>query len=237
MLQGRGKLNLSHTQGAERKRGQELNVIARSLTFARGALLSYGPRALRRKVWDKEYRENKWHFADNTAGDCVYDHLERFACGGMILDLGCGSGNTANEMADSTYSSYTGVDISEEALTMARRRSQENGRGSKNSFACSDFMAYEPAGKFDVILFRESMYHVPLSKITVILGKYAQYLKEDGVFIVRLFAGSRETSKSKYRPTAMLEIMANNFDALEKRQYAEPGSPTVIVFRPRRTAN
>lgn len=214
-----------------------MNFIERSLTFARGALLSYGPRVLKRHVWDKEYRENKWHFADNTRGDCVYAFLERYARGGRILDLGCGSGNTANEMADSAYSCYTGVDISEEALAKARKRSKENSRENKNRFACSDFLAYEPADQFDVILFRESMYHVPLSKVTVLLDKYAKYLTEEGVFIVRLFAGSRETSKSKYRPTAMLRIIAENFDVVEKRQYAEPGSPAVIVFRPRRIAN
>jgi 2-polyprenyl-3-methyl-5-hydroxy-6-metoxy-1,4-benzoquinol methylase len=222
-------------QAAKGTRGRDLNIVKRGLTFARGALLSYGPEALRRRVWDKEYRENKWHFADNTAGDCVYAHLERFARGGNILDLGCGSGNTANEMADSAYSRYTGVDISEEALAKARRRSEANGRATKNSFACSDFASYIPPDRYDVILFRESMYHVPLSKITALLDKYAKYLKDDGVFIVRLFAGSRETSKSKYRPTAMLEIMANEYDVLERRQYAEQGSPTVIVFRPRQS--
>jgi 2-polyprenyl-3-methyl-5-hydroxy-6-metoxy-1,4-benzoquinol methylase len=218
---------------SKRKREQELNIIERSLTFARGAILSFGPQALKRHVWDKEYRENKWHFADDTKGDCVYAPLERHARGGTILDLGCGSGNTANEMAESAYSSYTGVDISEEALAKARRRSKENGREGKNSFACSDFLAYEPAGQFNVILFRESMYHVPLNKVTVLLDKYAQCLKEDGVFIVRLFAANRETSKIKHRPTAMFAIIAENFDVIERRQYAESGSPTVIVFRPR----
>ncbi len=214
-----------------------MNIVKRSLIFARGALLSYGPQALKRRVWDKEYRENKWHFADNTTGDCVYAHLERYARGGTILDLGCGSGNTANELANSAYTSYMGIDISEAALEKARRRSLENGRESKNRFGCSDFLAYEPECKFDVVLFRESMYHVPLSKVTALLEKYSKYLNEDGVFIVRLFAASRETSKSKYRPTAMLQIMEKNFDVVEKRQYAEPGSPTVIVFRPHRVAN
>jgi hypothetical protein len=81
------------------------------------------------------------------------------------------------------------------------------------------------------------MYHVPLSKITAIIEKYAKYLKADGVFIVRLFAASRETLKTKYRPSAMLQILAENFDVVEKRQYAEPGNPTVIVFRPWRAAD
>ena len=211
-------------------------IVERTARFVRGFLLSYGPSNIKKHFWDKEYSEEKWSFAYNTVGDCVYAHLERYSENATILDIGCGSGNTATEMADK-YRSYLGVDISEAALAKARRRSQECGRGEKNSFECGDFLTYVPTGKYDVILFRESMYHVPLSKITAIIEKYAKYLKADGVFIVRLFAASRETLKTKYRPSAMLQILAENFDVVEKRQYAEPGNPTVIVFRPWRAAD
>lgn len=210
-----------------------MQIIDRSVRFMRGVLLSYGPESMKRRVWDAEYTKNKWHFADNTSGDCVYVHLEKFSRGGDILDLGCGSGNTATEMANDAYKTYIGVDISEAALAKAAERSKECGREFKNSFACSDFLGYQPSGKFDVILFRESLYHVPLGKVKVVLDKYAPYLKSDGVLIVRLFAGSRENLKSKYRPTAMLSIVESEFDVIEKRQYTDPGLPTVIVFRPK----
>jgi len=210
-----------------------MHIVDRSLRFLRGALLSYGPEALRRRVWDKEYLSEKWSFAYDTVGDCVYSHLEKFAKKGSILDLGCGSGNTSTEMADNAYSHYIGVDIAEAALEKARSRSQSCGRQNKNRYVCSDFFSFQSTEKFDVILFRESMYHVPLGKIKVLLDKYAQYLKEDGVFIVRLFSADIETSQSKYRPTAMIEIMEREFEVLEKQRYETPGRPTVIVFRPR----
>jgi 2-polyprenyl-3-methyl-5-hydroxy-6-metoxy-1,4-benzoquinol methylase len=211
-----------------------LYIVSRILTFVRGGLLTYGPRVIKRRVWDKEYRDNKWHFADNTMGDCVYPHLEKHARNGSILDMGCGSGNTATELAESAYHSYVGVDISEAALAKAIKRTKESGRQDKNSFACSDFLAYQPAGQFDVVLFRESMYHVPLGKIKDVLDRYSAYLKEGGVIIVRLFAGSRETSKSKYRPNAMLAIMEAEFDVVERSQYPVAGLPTVIVLRSKR---
>lgn len=210
-------------------------VISRTAQFLRGALLSYGPRSLRRKVWDKEYRAEKWSFAYNTSGDCVYPHLEKYARGGRILDLGSGSGNTSTEMANSAYRSYVGVDISEAALEKARARSIASGRHGKNTFVCSDFFAFQPTGTFDVILFRESIYHVPLGKIKAILDKYSQYLNPEGVFIVRLFTSSRESLKSKYRPNAMIHIMESEFEVLEKRQYPDSGHPTVLVFRPKLT--
>jgi len=208
-------------------------IVERSLRFVRGFLLSYGPSNLKKRVWDKEYADNKWHFADNTANDCVYSHLEKFAHGGSILDLGCGSGNTCCEMKAEAYSSYTGVDISQEALMKAAKRSELNGRAAKHSFACSDFLSFQPTGNYDVVLFRESMYHIPISQIKPLLDKYAQYLKDDGVFIVRLFVSDLQTHEPKHRPRKMIETIEANFDVIEKGEYPQVDAE-VIVFRPKK---
>jgi hypothetical protein len=77
------------------------------------------------------------------------------------------------------------------------------------------------------------MYHVPLGKVKATLEHYAPYLKKGGVFIVRLFASNFE-NQDKYRPNAMLAIMEQEFELVEKRQYTVPGKPTVIIFRPKR---
>jgi len=210
-------------------------IVDRTARFVRGFLLSYGPSNIKRRFWDKEYSEEKWAFAYNTVGDCVYDHLERHTRNGSILDIGCGSGNTATELDANVYQSYLGVDISEAALAKARRRSEECGRRDKNHFVCGDFLTYTPTGKYDVILFRESMYHVPLGRVKATLERYSAYLNDGGVFIVRLFtsSGDNADSKDKYRPTAMLGIMEAEFDVVEKCRYEVPGRPTVIVLRPK----
>jgi SAM-dependent methyltransferase len=151
--------------------------------------------------------------------------------------MGCGSGNTANEMAETSYQSYLGVDISEEALAKAAKRSKENGRQDRNRFECADIMHYVPTGQFNVILFRESMYHVPINKIKATLDRYAAFLKDNGVLIVRLFASNRAVAQSedKPRPAAMLRLMESEFDVVERGQYdAIPGRPTVLVLRPRK---
>jgi SAM-dependent methyltransferase len=207
-------------------------IVDRSLRFVRGFLLSYGPSNLKRRFWDKEYSEDKWNFADHTPGDCVYQYLERWAADKSILDMGCGSGNTATEMAPG-YRSYIGVDISQAALDKAAKRSQECGRGEKNQFVCSDFLSFVPPYPFDVILFRESLYHVPLGKVKPTLDRYSMFLKDGGVLIVRLFAGDRQTNDVKARPTAMLNLIEKEFEVLESRQYQQKGLPTVIIFRPK----
>ena len=74
-------------------------IVDRTARFVRGFLLSYGPSNIKKRFWDKEYSEEKWSFAYNTVGDCVYNHLEKHTKNATILDIGCGSGNTATEMA------------------------------------------------------------------------------------------------------------------------------------------
>ena len=209
-------------------------IVRRTLTFVRGVLVVYGPSSIKKLLWDKEFSGSKWNFIDNTVGDCVYPHLEKYAQNGSILDLGCGPGNTANELAPNVYRSYIGVDISEAALAKAVKRTQENGRADKNSFARADFLGYTPTQEFDVILFRESMYHVPYGQVLKILEKYSKYLKKSGVFIVRLYAGDSRPGKIKRRVKRKLDLIKREYDIVESCQYDTRGLPTVLVFRPRR---
>ena len=208
-------------------------IVQRALTFTRGFLLSYGPTRMKKTVWNQEFLGDKWNFIDDTTGDCVYLHLETHARGGDILDIGCGPGNTANELSADAYRTYIGVDISESALAKGVRRTNESGRADKNSFVCSDFLNYTPTRDFDVVLFRESMYHVPYGQVRKLLDKYARHLKNNGVFIVRLYLGDKETGKIKFRVKRKIDLIWRKFDIVEMRQYDRPGRPTVLVFRPR----
>jgi SAM-dependent methyltransferase len=202
-------------------------------TFARGLVKRYGPSSIKRRLWDQEFNGEHWDFIDDTKGDCIYPYLQKYAKGGNILDLGCGPGNTANELDSPSYSSYVGVDISEAALIKALNRTVDNGRKEKNLFLREDFVNYTPTQKFDLILFRESLYHVPLRKLKEMLARYSNFLKPGGVFVVRIKTG--RDGRTTHRPKATIEIIENNFNVLEMRQHSVPDEligPTVIVFRP-----
>lgn len=208
-------------------------IVERTIRFARGFIVSYGPTSIKKRIWDKEFSGPKWDFIDNTVGDCVYPYLDKYAKNGSILDLGCGPGNTANELNADVYQSYTGVDISEAALAKAVKRTQENGRTGKNTFVNSDFLGYQPTQDFNIILFRESLYHVPYGQVLPILKKFSKHLKSDGVFIVRLYAGDHRPGVIKTRVTAKLDLIRREFAVIESRQFDLPAFPTVFVFRPR----
>jgi SAM-dependent methyltransferase len=210
-----------------------MHIARRALTFVQGFLASYGPSSVKKRLWDRDFSGGKWDFIDNTVGDCIYPHLEKYAQGGDILDLGCGPGNTASELASDAYRNYIGVDISEVALEKALKRTREGGRAAKNKFVRSDFLGYAPTQEFNVILFRESMYHVPYGQVLAILEKYSKHLKKNGVFIVRLYASDISTGKIKYRVTRKLNLIKREFDIVEASQYDNPGTPTVLVFQPR----
>jgi SAM-dependent methyltransferase len=209
-------------------------IVRRTLTFVQGFLTSYGPSSIKKRLWDRDFSSGKWDFIDNTAGDCVYPFLEKYANHGNILDLGCGPGNTANELTSDAYKSYVGVDISAAALEKAIRRTKENGRADKNSFVVSDFLGYAPTQDFDIILFRESLYHVPYGQVKPILDKYSKHLKTGGVFIVRLYAGDERPGVIKPRVIRKMDLIKNNFDMVEYRRFETAAFPTVLVFRPRR---
>lgn len=208
-----------------------MNIARRTFILINGFLKCYGPSSIKKLLWDKEFSGTKWDFINNTAGDCVYPHLEKYAKNGSILDLGCGPGNTANELVETAYQTYIGLDISEAALAKATKRTEESGRANKNRFVQSDFFSYMPSQQFDVILFRESLYHVPLGQVKAILDKYSKYLKDSGVFIVRIAVLDGKVGKTKKRPMAMVSVIEREFEVIGKCQY--PGGATIIVFQPR----
>jgi SAM-dependent methyltransferase len=212
-----------------------MKIVHRTTNFIVAALKSYAPSGVKKRLWDKEFSGTKWDFIDKTEGDCVYESLVKYATNGSILDLGCGPGNTANELDADAYKKYVGVDISEEALAKARRRTAENGRANKNTFVQHDFINYTPTENFDVILFRESMYHVPISKIKSTLDHYAKHLKDGGVFIIRIATSDKEHGgAAKPRPTAMVRLMEAEFHVVEKRLYDHVSHPTVLILQPAR---
>lgn len=196
------------------------------MRFPYNVMLRSASSNVKKLLWDREYRSGKWNRIDDTRGDCIYRYLEKYAANGSILDLGCGPGNTANELSASAYRSYSGVDISDVALDKAKWRTQQNSRADKNRFANADFLSYVPDQQFDVILLRESIYHVPLGRIKEIFDRYSPFLTPTGVFVVRLVTDNRLTSNARVR------IIETNCDIVEKGQHSQDGL-TVLVFRPK----
>ncbi len=76
------------------------------------------------------------------------------------------------------------------------------------------------------------MYHVPIGQVKTILDRYSHFLTDDGVFIVRLYLAGPEGEK-RLRPRAVIRIIENEFDVIEKVQYKNFAATTITVFRPK----
>jgi SAM-dependent methyltransferase len=196
-----------------------MSIMQRIKNALRGRTQVWGTSRMKQELWNKEFAEGHWGHIENTAGDCVYAVLERHGHNGDILDLGCGSGNTAVELPQNAYQNYHGVDISDVALQKAAGRSKENARASKNQFFQGDIIDFVPPGKYDIVMFRESLCYVPRAKVKATLDHYRHYLRPNGAFLVRL------CDRVAYGD--IITTIQANFKVIEK--YDEPGSKTVVV--------
>jgi SAM-dependent methyltransferase len=191
----------------------------------RGFLQSYGTPQMKRSLWNSEFAAGRWNRTDRPPRDFAYAHVEKYAHHGSILDLGCGAGLTANALNRTAYRHYTGVDVSDVAVETARKTTAAAGRETQNRFTQGDIAAYVPAGRYDVILFMESLYYIPWRRIPAVLAGYSKHLTSRGVFIVRMWTGT-----DKYMP--LVHLIERDFDVLEMHSSTDPKA-IVIVFQPR----
>jgi len=151
--------------------------------------------------WEGEYAEGRWKYLSTVPELAHYSiiigYLNYFKPGGAILDVGCGEGILFERMAADSYSSYRGIDISENAISIANRKKNEKAHFSR--IPCQDYRTEE---KFDAIVFNEVLYFIehPLQ----VLKHFEQFRKQDGILIVSMFC------------TPMTHVLWGEFDSSYK---------------------
>jgi SAM-dependent methyltransferase len=93
------------------------------------------------------------------------------------LDIGCGSSGRFIEVMLQHGFTPAGVDISEEMISLARRRHPEV------SFFAADICTWELPGKYDLISAWDSTFHLPLAQQEPVLRKMCDGLKPQGVVL------------------------------------------------------
>lgn len=176
-------------------------------------------------LWDQEYSAGRWDHCEHTMDALIYHYVYHHCNNPSILDLGCGSGNTANEMCTSRYCDYTGVDVSKVAIQRALARSTANGRWRKNRYIVADILIYAPPKKYDAIIFRESIYYIPLVKLKSVLTRYSEFLRPQGKFIVQVSGSDGETANG------IMGIIEKSFTLLEVNSLNDSGG-FIAVFVP-----
>lgn len=77
-----------------------------------------------------------------------------------VLDVGCGSGAAATQIADEYGVRVTGISISPVGLDVARKRADEKGLSDRVQFDVGDYHALElPENEFDAAIALEALMH------------------------------------------------------------------------------
>jgi trans-aconitate methyltransferase len=176
----------------------------------------FGAKAVKKKCFDEKYRNGEWKFENNCEPELV-SVIEKYSRGGGILMLGCGPASVARILVPKVCSSFLGVDISLEAITRAQLQQAENIR-----FELGDFVKAEYSGRYDIILFSESLYYVnPLAR-RALLARLAGNLNEKGWIIV--------TIAQPLRYHGIIDMIRRHFNVVEDRRF-DNSSRHLVVFR------
>jgi SAM-dependent methyltransferase len=140
-----------------------------------------------RHVWEHQYLAGSWGFLHDLPElprySIVAGYVRYLGNRGVVLDVGCGEGLLALRLKGGYYE-YVGVDLSSQAVERARRRLG----ASDTRFLQMDAANGPPPGRFDIIVFNESLYFFrdPLT----VFNRYTAALAPDGFIIVSMFLGS-----------------------------------------------
>jgi 2-polyprenyl-3-methyl-5-hydroxy-6-metoxy-1,4-benzoquinol methylase len=177
--------------------------------------------------WDLQYKLGLWDYLDLTqsTGFELFEVVEEYAPMASILDLGCGT--TANlPLTPGRFRHYHGVDISEKAIERARQL-----RRASATYETADILTYVPQEAYDVILLREVIYYLPLTKVGQLLRRLSTFLTPNGVILIQIWAGDKNSGLLGAMKASALPVM------VEKTLGPGPGHPTVYLLgKPENTA-
>jgi SAM-dependent methyltransferase len=150
---------------------------------------------------------------------------------GDTLSLGCGAGHVDRIMKQSgfRFRSFTGIDISEEAVARARTLGNESPLAPAIRYEAADLnrMALLPRS-FDFIYFFQSLHHI--EALEHLLGECRQALRPGGLLLVNEFVGP-----SRFQWTPRQVELANQLVRLlpeELRHDLQRGGMKTEVCRP-----
>jgi 2-polyprenyl-3-methyl-5-hydroxy-6-metoxy-1,4-benzoquinol methylase len=130
-----------------------------------------GPAIGRTLAWGLEYLA----VLDTTADLVMASSPQR------VLDLGCGDGRLAVELARRGVDAVVGVDLVEQAIAFARAFGAP--LATRVRFECTPIEALEE-GDFDVAVAMEVLEHIPVQALGAVLDATWQRVRAGGRFVV-----------------------------------------------------
>ncbi|MDP1581366.1 MAG: class I SAM-dependent methyltransferase [Candidatus Didemnitutus sp.] len=190
-------------------------------------LLWFRGRILRNRaaLWNYQYAVGRWEklkaSPEEARLEATAHLLRRHVPAGRVLEIGCGEALLQQRLRPEDYREWLGVDISEVAIQRAQAFAGPNVR-----YLAADMETLDPDGKFDAIVFTESIYAVP--DRVKLLRRYTHFLSPAGLFIVSICRSKRGPQywSEIHQVTAMIDAITTT---------NERGIWDCEVLRPMRT--
>lgn len=145
------------------------------------------------------------------------------SCTRSVLDVGCGGGSLALEMAKNGMTRYLGLDISR--VTIERARDTLRARLSSGdinfSFEVADLTCFAPAAElrgFDLIAFNEVLYYLRVEVAVEQVTRYTHWLRPGGLICVSML----DDPKSE----AVFRLLQRRLEWLTAFRYQEAHGPS-----------
>ena len=109
-----------------------------------------------------------------------------------VLDIGCGWGGMALQIAKDTGAKVKGITLSKNQLATAQKRAQEEGLNEKVSFVLQDYR--NERNSYDRIVSIGMFEHVGVKYFPIFLSKIYESLKDSGIFLLHTIGQSSKPS-------------------------------------------
>jgi len=164
-------------------------IFLRESALMRGiASLVGSPSVPSKQAWESGYRNGQWErlngLSEQAHNAVVLAYISYLRPDCSILEIGCGEGGLLKRLRQIGYRSYTGIDLSEVAISRCQPLADH-----KTVFLSGDAEAYVPSTTFDVMVLNECIYY--FEQPVASLQRYAKYLAPNGVIVISLFDKDR----------------------------------------------
>ena len=166
------------------------------------------------KAWNKEYKSSIWK------GHYSLENIELSSINGRVLDAGCGSGKYTLPLRMRGYD-VSGIDVSTNALEMARNSSTKHGLGIE--FIAGNICKLPFSdNSFDAVLCYGVLQHLLSKERELAISEFRRILTKDGQLFIEVFGkddmryGGNEVEPDTFFRESGIIYHYFNIDELEK---------------------
>jgi len=111
-----------------------------------------------RSIWEKQFSSGVWDYLysdkEKQHYQIITSYVEHYGSTPSLLDIGCGQGVLYHYIKEnSNLVKYSGIDISKQAIEIGKKDFPEA------NFYQADFDREKLNGKFDIVVFNETLYY------------------------------------------------------------------------------